>query len=245
MKRRGLWGLGKADPSPPATPASQGPRSVSMPLLLSGVSAKEGNVVARSGAHPEILHTPVQGRREVVCFDCQAVNKASARATSTQCANCGTFIDLRDVEIRERSTQRIRTRGNVTILKKGSLLGTAVHCGSLIVEGSVAGSIHAQETVEFRTDAKILGEIRCRRLIIDRKVTIAGLQPIHLEFLELQGHLTGRIFASGLVHITRHGRFEGGLNAARLRVDAGGELIGPMRIGGRATTDEEDEENED
>ncbi len=170
----------------------------------------------------------------MVCFDCRTVNKASSKATSTQCANCGTFIDLRDVDIRERTTQRIRTRGNVVVHKKGALLGTAVHCGSLMIEGMVAGSIYAQETVTFRIDAKVLGEIRCRRLVVDRRVKVTGLQPIHLDSMDLLGELTARVFAAGTVHIARHGRMIGGLNAARLRLDPGGALLGVVRVGGRA-----------
>ena len=169
-------------------------------------------MVAQSGDHPENSHgshAPVP-RREVVCFDCKAVSKASAKATSTQCSNCGTFIDLRDVDIRQRSTQRIRTRGNVTVHKKGALLGTAVHCGSLVIEGSVAGSIYAQETVEFRTHAKVLGEIRCRHLVVEKRCQVQCLQPVHVQSMSLQGRLTARVLASGLVQIGRQGRLEGG-----------------------------------
>ena len=209
-----------------------------MPLLLAGSSAKEGAVVAQSGEHPEnpsARHGPA-ARREVVCFDCRSVNKASATASSTQCGNCGTFIDLRDVEIRERSTQRIRTRGHVTIHKKGALLGTAIHCGSLIIEGSVAGSLYAQETIEFRTDAKILGEIRCRRLVIEKRCQVQGLQPIHVENLELQGRLTARVFASGSVHLGKHARLEGALNAAQVKMDPGAEWEGVMLVEKRRDT---------
>lgn len=219
-----------------------------MPLLLSGTSAKEGDMVAQSGGHAESTpgapphHPHPTSRREVVCFDCHAINKASARATSTQCANCGTFIDLRDFDIRERTTQRIRTRGNVTVHKKGALLGTAVHCGSLIVEGSVACSIYAQDSVEFRTDAKVLGEIRCRRLVIEKKVIVTGLQPVHVDSVEVQGELAARVFATGTARIGRQGKLEGGLNAARLKVDNGGLINGLMRIGGRIPTPDEREE---
>jgi cytoskeletal protein CcmA (bactofilin family) len=216
----------------PVPTAASPARSLTMPLTLSGNSAKEGAVLARSRDHPEVNHAPV-GRREVVCFDCQTVGKASAKAASTQCSNCGTFIDLRDIEIRERTTQRIRTRGNVTIHKKGILLGTAIHCGSLIVEGAVSGSIYAQETVEFRTDGKVLGEIRCRHLVIERKVQVSGLQPVHVTTAEIDGSLSARVFATGLVRISRQGRLDGGLMAAGLALEQGGELVGPMRIGGR------------
>ena len=209
---------------------------VAVPLLLTGSSIKEGAIVAQSGETQETGHThhvPVT-RREVVCFDCHADNKASAKATSTQCANCGTFIDLRDVEIRGRSTQRIRTRGKVTIHKKGALLGTAIHCGSLLVEGSIVGSVYAQDTVEFRTDAKVVGEIRCRRLIVERRCHVQGLQPIHVDFLELSGSLTARVLVKGLAEIMRHARFEGGLYAAGLKMEAGAEVLSVLAIGGKS-----------
>lgn len=209
---------------------------MSLPLLLAGNSAKDGAVIARSGEHPEATAQPVT-RREVRCFDCLAVSKASVKATSTQCASCGAFIDLRDFEIRERSTQRIRTRGNVTVYKKGALLGSAVHCGSLIVEGSVAGSIYAQETVEFHINAKVFGEIRCRRLIVERRIQVVGLQPVHLDTLELHGTLVALVFATGLVHIGRHARLEGGLHATSLCLEAGAELQASMRIAGRPSPD--------
>jgi cytoskeletal protein CcmA (bactofilin family) len=234
-KRRPLWSFGTKDPTaaapPPGGPLSTPPRPViALPLLLAGTSAKEGEIVARSGGHPEQAHGPPAIRREVVCFDCQTISKASAKATSTQCSNCGTFIDLRDVEIKERSTQRIRTRGNVTIHKKGALLGTAVHCGSLIVEGAVSGSIYAQDTVDFRADAKILGEIRCRHLAVNRRITLACLQPVHLESLHVAGKMSGRVFARGLVHLERHATFEGALMAARLLMESGAGMEANLAI---------------
>lgn len=211
-----------------------------MPLLLAGTSAKEGEIVARSGGHPEQAHAAPAARREVVCFDCQALSRASAKATSTQCSNCGTFIDLRDVEIKERSTQRIRTRGNVMVHKKGALLGTSVQCGSLIVEGSVAGSIYAQDRVEFRTDAKILGEIRCRHFQVERKVTVACLQPVHVDSLLISGRLSARIFARSLAHFERSAKFEGSLTAARLRVESGAEMDAILRVTDRSLLTETD-----
>ena len=209
---------------------------MAVPLLLAGKSAKDGEVFAQSGEHPEASqpsHGPVT-RREVICFDCRAVSKPSAKASSTQCANCGAFIDLRDVEIRERSTQRIRTRGHVTIHKKGAFLGTAIHCGSLRVEGSIAGSIHAQEAVEFRTDAKVLGEIRCRRLIVEKRCHLQGLQPIRVDSLELHGSLTARVVVKGLAEIMRHARLEGGLSAAGLKLEVGSEVEAVLEIRGTA-----------
>lgn len=238
-KRRPLWSFGKVDSAPAAPVTGNLPAAprpvVALPLLLAGSSAKEGEIVARSGGHREVPHGAPTVRREVVCFDCQTVSKASEKASSTQCANCGTFIDLRDVEIKERSTQRVRTRGNVTIHKKGALLGTAVHCGSLTVEGTFSGSIYAQDTVEFRADAKILGEIRCRHLQVNRRFTLACLHPVHVESLHVSGKMSGRVFARSLVHLERHANFEGTLMAALLHVEAGASMEATLTIFQRPT----------
>ena len=204
---------------------------------MSGTSAKEGEVIAQSSGRqdrPHGLGTSTGGtlaRKGVLCFDCGNVNKTSAKASSTQCSNCGVFIDLRDVEIRERSTQRVRTRGNVTIHKKGALLGTSVFCGNLIVEGTVSCSIYAQGSVEFHNDAKIIGEIRCNHLVVDRRLQVSAQQAVHLKTLDLQGTLSARVFAAERVEIGRRGDFRGSLTTPALRLAAGGGLAGVMRIG--------------
>ncbi len=174
-------------------------------------------------------------RREVVCYECRASQRVSASADSTLCGNCGTWIDLRDVEVRERTTGRIRTRGDVTVHKKGALLGTAVHCGSLTLQGQFNGSVYAQETVTFRTGMQMLGEVRCRRLVVERRCGVRFLQPVHAEEIEILGEATGNFFVSGRAGVGRHGSLEGMLNTRLLRVDHGGAVNGPVMVEGAAS----------
>lgn len=213
-----------------------------MPLELLGSSAQADDLVASTGGpHPphaphQTHHTPpgAGGRRDVECFDCHAISRAPLHATSTACSNCGTYIDLRSFDIRERTTQKIRTRGDVTVHKKGALLGTSVYCGNLIVEGMVGGSIHAQETVCFRVSAKVLGELRCGRLIVERKCAVQCLQPVHVvREVEIEGSFTGRIFARGTVRLHRHARLEGSVSAPVFYMPAGAELMAGMHIFGQ------------
>jgi cytoskeletal protein CcmA (bactofilin family) len=169
----------------------------------------------------------------VECFDCHTINRASAHATSTACSHCGTYIDLRNFDIRDRTTQKIRTRGDVTVHKKGALLGTAIHCGSLTVEGVVSGSIYAQDKVEFLVSTKVVGELRCRRLVVGRKCIVHCLQPVHTGEVEIAGQFTGRVFASGSVRLlTSHSRLEGSVNAPAFSMPAGAELEAGMYIFG-------------
>lgn len=71
---------------------------------------------------------------------------------------------------------------------------------------------------------------------------VTGLQPVHVDSVEVQGELAARVFATGTARIGRQGKLEGGLNAARLKVDNGGLINGLMRIGGRIPTPDEREE---
>lgn len=164
------------------------------------------------------------------CFDCGTVNRAPLQATNTSCANCGTFIDMRDFNIRDRTTQRIRTRGNVTVHKKGALLGTVVHCGSLLVHGTVGGSIHAQNTVEFHTSTKVVGELRCRQLILNRRCQVQCLQPVHAAEAFIEGSFHGRLIATGQVSVGRHAILEGSVDAPVLVMEAGAQLNAAMHI---------------
>ncbi|RYD34624.1 MAG: hypothetical protein EOP86_10545 [Verrucomicrobiaceae bacterium] len=216
-----------------------------MPLELLGSSAQADDLVASTGG-PHAPHASHQthhtlpgtgGRRDVECFDCHTISRAPLHATSTACSNCGTYIDLRSFDIRERTTQKIRTRGDVTVHKKGALLGTSVYCGNLIVEGMVGGSIHAQDTVSFHVSTKVLGELRCGRLIVERKCAVQCLQPVHAREVEIEGAFTGRIFASGPVRLHRHARLEGSVNAPVFSMPPGAELMAGMHIFGRASGD--------
>ena len=52
------------------------------------------------------------------------------------------------------------------------------------------------------------------------------------------GSLTGRILASGTVHLGKHARLEGAIDAAGLKMEAGAECEGLLTVGGRAPAEE-------
>lgn len=218
-------------------PASQGvSRQPSMPLQLAGYGGEEqGELKAQTALGHSLSRAPAepQSLREVVCFDCRHHHRVSRNSTSSLCPNCGTYIDLRDVEIKERTTQRIRTRGDVVIQKKGAFLGTSIVCGNLTVHGQVSGSINASGDVIFKGDGKVLGEIRCRRIIIEKKVDLQLLQPVYAENVEIHGPVIGRFFASGGVLVSRLGSVNGSITGKTLTVEPGAVINGPVNVAGR------------
>ena len=225
-------------PAPPA--ASHSPilprtsRQPALPLQLTGTDEKQASLVATTSSLRPTAQDQNGGSREaprqVECFDCHAVHRASRTASSTQCPQCSAYIDLRDVEIKERTTQRIRTRGDVEIGKKGAFLGTSIHCGNLTIYGSVTGSIYASGTVQLHSDTKIIGEIRCRRLVMDRKFEVHCLQPVHAGEIEISGHLHAHCHATRSITLTRTGVMEGNVHAPAIIMEPGAVLNGQVKV---------------
>lgn len=200
-----------------------------MPLQVLGFS-EEADIIAESKPNAVRQNLPERQYRTVVCFDCQHVHKVSGMSTSSLCPNCGSYIDLRDVVIKDRTTQKIRTRGDVIVEKKGALLGTSITCGNLTVEGQVAGSIYASGTVTFRNSGKVLGEVRCHHLHVEKKCEIQFLQPIHTDTAEIFGEANGRFTLTGRMFLNRRSSLHGSLEAKSLLMEAGAKISGPVQI---------------
>ena len=96
--------------------------------------------------------------------------------------------------------------------------------------GSISGSIYASGTVHLHSDTKILGEIRCRRLVMDRRYEVQCLQPVHAEEIEISGHLHGHCHASRSITLTRTGMMEGSVHAPAIIMEPGAVLNGQVKV---------------
>lgn len=217
-------------PVPQGVASGKGP---AMPLQISGFSEQDAPMVGRAALlsnAPSQAGAFKEAPRVVVCFECNASHKVAGASTSTICPSCSTYLDLRNIEIKDRTNQRIKTRGNVVVQKKGALLGTSVHCGDLTVHGSVAGSIYAAGEVHLKTDGKIIGEIRCQRFILDRKCEVHCLQPVHAEVVEIHGHVTGHFHATQCIILSRHASLTGSAKAHSISMEPGARLNGQVQV---------------
>lgn len=200
-----------------------------MPLQVMGYS-EEADLIAESKPNTVRAERPQKTYRSVICFDCQHPHKVSGLSTSSLCPNCGSYIDLRDVVIKDRTTQKIRTRGDVTVEKKGALLGTSITCGNLVVEGQVAGSIYASGNVTFRSSGKVLGEVRCGHLLVEKKCSVQFLQHVHAVKAEIHGMVTGRFEIQERLLLSRRGQISGSIQAKSMVMEAGSQLEVTMEI---------------
>jgi cytoskeletal protein CcmA (bactofilin family)/Zn finger protein HypA/HybF involved in hydrogenase expression len=151
--------------------------------------------------------------REVLCFSCAHTHRARAEVQSTQCPRCGDYISLEDHRIEESWNLRLRTRGNVIITRRGSVVATHIECHDLTVLGSLSASAECSGTLRIRTKGKIAGTLRCRHLIVERGARVEFLSPVHAESMLIAGHARGQLRCNGEVRLAKRARFSGLIQA--------------------------------
>lgn len=168
--------------------------------------------------------------KDADCFDCGHKFKVSRSSRSANCPTCGSYISLEDVEINMPTTQAIKTRGDVLIRKRGHLSADSIRCKDLRCQGIIEANIEASGDAIFRTVGTIIGEVRCKRFVIEKGADVTFINEIHAEEVDIQSRVTGAIFSSGLLLIGRDGSVNGDITARSVSIEPGGELNGAMNI---------------
>ncbi len=170
-----------------------------------------------------------EAREEVSCFNCAKSHKVSRSADSTICPYCSTYIGFGDVEIREQRTSEVRTHGDV-LVKKGATLVGGVSCRNLKVYGKVLGRIRCTEQAAFLASSRVLRPVSCGRLLIGKKAKLHFSHPITVEEAEIRGEAHGEFTCLGRFHVGKRGMVYGAVAAKAIVVDAGGCMVGELRI---------------
>ncbi len=168
--------------------------------------------------------------KEAQCFDCDHKFKVGRSSRSANCPNCGAYISLEDIELNMPSTQAIKTRGDVLIRKRGQLTATHLYAKDLRCQGSVSANVHCSGDAIFRTTGTIVGEVRCRRFIVEKGSAITFMNPVHADEVEIHAPITGNVFSKGPVLISANGAVNGDVTARSVSIEPGGELNGAMNI---------------
>ena len=168
--------------------------------------------------------------KDADCFDCGHKFKVSRSTRSTQCPNCGGTISLEDVEVNMHSGQSIKTRGDVLIRKRGQVSAETIQCKDLRCQGILEANVMATGDVIIRASGTMIGEVRCRRFIVEKGSDVVFLNEIHAEEIDIQSRITATLFSSGPFVIGTQGSVNGDLTARSVSIEPGGELNGAMNI---------------
>ncbi len=176
--------------------------------------------------------------QKVECFDCHHTSKVGRAAKSTNCPVCGVYICLENFEINLNSTAPIRTRGDVLVRKNGNLSTKEIHCRNLVVQGIVSGNIDCTGEFLISTRAHHVGNVRCRRIVIDKGSDIHFLNTVVANDVEVRACVTGNIECHGPLLITATGRVHGDVSALSVSIQPGGQLDGAVNILRPSPTDQ-------
>ncbi|MFM7603928.1 MAG: polymer-forming cytoskeletal protein [Prosthecobacter sp.] len=168
--------------------------------------------------------------KEAECFDCGHKFKTSRSVRTVNCPICSACISFEDVEINMNATQPVRTRGDVIIRKRGHLVTSSLQCRDLRCFGTVEANVECGGDAIFRTSGTVMGEIRCRRLIVEKGCDLVFKKSIWAEEVEIHARIIGTFFSSGSVVIRTNGAVNGDVTARSVSIEPGGELNGAINI---------------
>lgn len=176
--------------------------------------------------------------RDVRCYRCYHIQAVSRFAKSTQCERCSAYISLADYEISAIKSHTLRTRGDVSISRKGGLVnGSEIACHHLTVAGAIDAFVDCSGDAVFRHSGEVRGNLFCERLVVEKNCEIRFPDGVMAARAEISGLMIGDLTCSGTVKIGRTGIVEGNVTAISLETKDGGRISGKTKIDPETKTD--------
>ena len=169
-------------------------------------------------------------KREIDCYHCKRKFEVVSDAQSSQCRKCGGYISLKDYTIADAWRRRIQTRGDVTILKSGSIIGVHVQSHHLTVLGKLAASVECSGTLRIRSHGKIIGNVKCRELRVERGARVEFQGDVHAEKAYIDGDVKAQLTCTGTITLEKKAHLQGLAKAGGLVVKAGAKHTGSMEV---------------
>lgn len=229
---------------------SLGDRAQSRDTLAEGSMAaliqSQGPVLSgEAGKMPPNYQPPDRRRRvseaaselEVRCFRCYHIQNVSRFAKSTQCERCSVYISLANYEIKTVKNHTLRTRGDITIGRRGGLKKCEIACHHLTVNGIIDAFVDCSGDAVFRHSGTVRGNLYCRKLLIEKNCVVEFPDGVKAERAEIQGQLIGDLTCSGTVRLSRTGSISGNVRAVEIDLKDGAAISGTSRIDPDTSTD--------
>ena len=213
----------------------------SMGAMISDlVEQEEKREIAKAAPRARETPKPVLAKKSILdltktrvhvrCFRCNHCQWESKHAESTQCGRCNTYISLADYNIRQPTDRVIRTRGNVTVHRRGTIIGSELACRDLVAMGPIDTKLDCSGEARFKESATIRGHLHCITLVIDRGVNVEFPDGVHTQSARISGELKGNVVCAGSIEIHRSGKVEGDVSAHAVDLQDDAALTGVMKI---------------
>ncbi len=171
-----------------------------------------------------------QVKRKVNCYHCGQDLEVAPAAQSTQCSKCGGYISLSDFVVEQSWQKQIQTRGNVTIMKEGSIIGSNIICHDLIVFGKLSASVSCSGKLVIRSDNRIVGNLKCDELRIEKGAHVEIQGEVEVGSAYIDGEVRAQITSVGTITLEKKAHLQGMARAGGLIVASGARHTGLMEV---------------
>ncbi len=173
---------------------------------------------------------PTKPHRTISCFNCAHSFETSGDAQSTQCPKCSGYVSLLNYEIHERWNRFVETCGNVVIQKSGAVSGATLRCHHLTIFGTFSGTAECSGDLIIRSSGKIIGDIRCQTLRVEKKSRVEFLHPVIATSASIDGNVRGQISCTGTVTLEKRAHLQGLVRTSSLIVKSGAKHTGSIEM---------------
>jgi len=173
---------------------------------------------------------------EVRCFRCYHIQHVSRFAKSTQCERCSVYISLANYEITSNKSLTLRTRGDITIAKRGGLKKCEVACHNLTAHGTIDAFVDCSGLAVFRRSGVVRGHLHCRKIVVEKTASLEFPDGLFTEQADVQGQVKGDITCSGTVRIAKGAEVEGNIRAVSIDLKEGGSVHGETLVDPEVST---------
>lgn len=242
---------GRGEPEEDETATAIGSQAASRATLGEGsmaalIGRQQPLIVVEKEKMPPNYVAPEDRRRRdepvpenpVRCFRCYHIQGVSRFAKSTQCERCNVYISLAGYDIRTVKCHTLRTRGNVTIGRRGGLINKSeIACHHLVVHGAIDATVDCSGDATFRHSGTVRGSLYCEKLVIEKSCEVHFPDGVMARRAEISGHLVGNLTCSGKVRLNRTALIEGDLVTAELDAREGSRVSGRTDVDPGTTTE--------
>lgn len=168
--------------------------------------------------------------RMIDCFHCNHLFGVVSEAQSSQCPKCGGYISLRDYVIDHAWRRQIQTRGDVKILKDGSIIGVKVQCHHLTVLGKLVAPVDCSGVLCIRSHGKIVGNVTCGELRVERGARVEFQGDVHAQSAYIDGDVKVQLTCTGTITLEKKAHLQGLARAGSLVMKSGAKHTGLMDV---------------
>lgn len=104
--------------------------------------------------------------------------QGSRSVISSEVEIVGTVKTSGSIQVEGRIEGEMISQGDVLIGKSGSVKGN-LQVNSISVAGTVQGNIFAKDRIELKSTARLLGDIKAKRLAVEDGVTFVGKSEVN------------------------------------------------------------------